>query len=93
MVVTLPIVAPVMFKAGFDPVWFGIIVIILIEAALITPPVGLNLYVIQGVRKEGSINEVIAGSAPFVIAMMLLIILLTIFPQIALYLVGASGAL
>ena len=92
MVVTLPIVAPVMFKAGFDPVWFGIIVIILIEAALITPPVGLNLYVIQGVRKEGSINEVIAGSAPFVIAMGLLIVLLTIFPQIALYLVGASGA-
>lgn len=93
MVITLPIVAPVMFKAGFDPVWFGIIVIILIEAALITPPVGLNLYVIQGVRQEGSINEVIVGASPFVIAMLLLIVLLTVFPQIALFLVAASVAL
>ncbi len=62
------------------------------EAALITPPVGPNQYVIQGVRKEGSINEVIACSSPFVIMMVLLIALLAVFPQIVRSLVGTSGA-
>jgi len=48
MVATVPIIAPIMFKAGYDPVWFGIIIIILMELAMITPPVGINLYVVQG---------------------------------------------
>lgn len=86
MVATVPIVAPIMFKAGFDPVWFGIIVIILMELALITPPVGLNLYVVQGLRKRGKIDDVIIGSSPFVITMLLMILLLALWPQIALWL-------
>ncbi len=53
MVATVPIIAPIMFKAGFDPIWFGIIIIILMELAMITPPVGINLYVVQGLRKRG----------------------------------------
>ena len=86
MVLTIPIVAPVIFSLGYDPVWFGILIILLIEMALITPPVGLNLYVVQGVRQEGSIVDIIIGSIPFVILMFLMIIMLIIFPQIALYL-------
>lgn len=86
MVTTLPIVTPVMAAAGYDPVWFGIVVIILIEMALITPPVGLNLYVIQGIRHKGSVNDVIIGSLPFAITMFAMITMLAVFPSIALFL-------
>ena len=86
MVITIPIVAPIAFGLGFDQVWFGILLILLIEMALITPPVGLNLYVVQGVRKGGSLNEVMVGSIPFVFGMLLMVVLLVLFPQLALYL-------
>ena len=86
MVATVPIIAPIMFKAGFDPVWFGILIIILMELAMITPPVGINLYVVQGLRKRGKIDDVIIGASPFVITMLLMIVILSIWPQIALWL-------
>ena len=86
MVATVPIIAPIMFKAGYDPVWFGIIVIILMELAMITPPVGINLYVVQGLRKRGRINDVIIGASPFVVTMLLMIVILSFWPQIALWL-------
>ena len=86
MVATVPIIAPIMFKAGYDPVWFGIIIIILMELAMITPPVGINLYVVQGLRKRGKIDDVIIGASPFVITMMLMLVILSIWPEIALWL-------
>lgn len=86
MVTTIPIVTPVMVAAGFDPVWFGIVVIILIELALITPPVGLNLFVIQGIRPSGPLSDVAVGALPFVIAMFVMIALLAVVPSLALYL-------
>jgi TRAP-type C4-dicarboxylate transport system permease large subunit len=86
MITTIPIVAPVMFQLGFDPVWYGIVMVILIEMALITPPVGLNLFVVQSLRKSGALNDVIAGSLPFVLAMLAMIALLAVFPGIALWL-------
>ena len=86
MVATVPIIAPIMFKAGYDPVWFGIIIIILMELALITPPVGLNLYVVQGIRKRGKIDDVIIGASPFVITMLLMIVILSFWPGIAMWL-------
>ena len=86
MVATVPIIAPIMFKAGYDPVWFGIIIIILMELAMITPPVGINLYVVQGLRKRGRIDDVIIGASPFVIGMLLMLLILSIWPQIALFL-------
>ncbi|HEX2116973.1 MAG TPA: TRAP transporter large permease [Alphaproteobacteria bacterium] len=86
MITTIPIVAPVMFQLGFDPVWFGIVIVILIEAALITPPVGLNLFVVQSLRKGGSLNDVIVGSLPFVLAMFVMLAVLVAFPGIALWL-------
>ncbi|HZA51795.1 MAG TPA: TRAP transporter large permease [Myxococcaceae bacterium] len=86
MITTIPIIAPVMVALGFDPVWVGIVIVILIEAALITPPVGLNLYVVHSLRTGGSLNDVIAGSLPFVLAMIAMIALLAFFPGLALWL-------
>lgn len=84
MVITIPIVAPVVIGMGYDPVWFGILLILLIEMALITPPVGLNLYVVQGVRKEGSMTGLMLGSLPFVVIMGLMVVVLIAFPDLAL---------
>ncbi len=86
MVVTIPIIVPLVVAQGFDPIWFGILMIVLIEMALITPPVGLNLYVVQGARKSGRMSEVMLGAVPYVIAMLIMVGLLILFPGIALYL-------
>lgn len=86
MILTTPFIAPIVFNLGWDPIWWGIVLTILIEAALITPPVGLNLYVVQGMRQRGSINDVIRGAMPFLIGMIVLIALLMIWPDIALWL-------
>lgn len=86
MITTIPIVAPVVYALGYDPVWFGIVLMLLIETALITPPVGLNLYVIQGVRQTGRVDDVIVGAIPFVLALLTMIGILMAFPDIALVL-------
>jgi C4-dicarboxylate transporter DctM subunit len=86
MVITVPIVTPVITGLGYDPVWFGILLILLIEMALITPPVGLNLYVVQGVRRSGYISEVMMGSFPFVLVIAAMIGILVAFPDLALVL-------
>jgi len=89
VITTIPALAPVMFATGRDPVWFGIVFVVLLEMALITPPVGLNLYVIHGIRKSaGPMTDVIIGILPFFLCMLLLIGLLIAFPQIALWLPG-----
>jgi len=80
----IPIVVPIIVEMGFDKVWFGILLIVLIEMALITPPVGLNLYVVQGARKEGRLGDVMVGAIPFVFVMLVMIALLVAFPAIAL---------
>ncbi len=91
MVATVPIVAPVMFNAGYDPVWYGVLFVILIETAMITPPVGINLYVVQGLRKSGRINDVIIGSTPFVLAMFAMLGIISIWPNLALWLPKIAG--
>ena len=86
MVATVPIITPVIIAAGFDPVWFGILMILLIETALITPPVGFNLFIIQGVRGRGQVHDVMIGAIPFVVALQIVIVLIIVFPQIPLWL-------
>jgi tripartite ATP-independent transporter DctM subunit len=87
MLVTMtPLVAPIVFSLGFDPVWFGVLLTVLLEVALITPPVGINLYVVQAIRSRGGVGDVMLGALPFVVAMFILIGLLITFPQIALWL-------
>ena len=91
MVLTIPIVFPIIVDKGYDPIWFGILLILLIEMALITPPVGLNLYVVQGIRGRGTITDIIVGSVPFVFMMLLMIAILIKFPYIALFLASKVG--
>ena len=86
MVATVPIIAPIMVKAGYDPIWFGVLVVILLETAMITPPMGINLYVVQGLRQRGKIDDVIIGSAPFVLTMLLMLAILSYWPDLALWL-------
>ena len=91
MVATVPIIAPIMFQAGYDPIWFGILVILLMETAMITPPVGINLYVVQGLRKRGRIDDVIIGTLPFVVTLVLMMVVLSVFPDLALVLPRAAA--
>jgi C4-dicarboxylate transporter, DctM subunit len=86
MIATTPVVVPVIKALGYDPVWWGIVFVILMEAALITPPVGLNLYVVQAVRGKGPFSDLCIGSLPFVVMMIIMIAILIAFPQLALWL-------
>jgi tripartite ATP-independent transporter DctM subunit len=86
MVATVPIITPVIVSLGFDPVWFGVLIMLLIETAMITPPVGINLFVVQGVRGRGQLHDVMFGAAPFVVTLLVMIALLILLPGIALWL-------
>ncbi|WP_108662449.1 TRAP transporter large permease [Acuticoccus kandeliae] len=86
MVVTIPIMVPIIVELGYDKVWFGIVMIVLIEMALITPPVGLNLYVVQGARRSGSLREVMVGCIPYVLVMLAMVGVLIAVPDLALFL-------
>ena len=86
MIATTPVVVPVIVALGYSPVWWGIVFVILMEAALITPPVGLNLYVVQAVRRGGAFSDLCIGALPFVAMMLVMIAILIAFPQLALWL-------
>lgn len=86
VLITVPVFLPVVMQAGFNPVWFGVIVVIVVELGMIHPPVGMNLFVIQAQAPEISILSIYKGTLPFLIAPILLLILLLILPQIALFL-------
>ena len=91
-IATTPIVVPIVQQLGFSPVWFGVVFVILIEAALITPPIGMNLFVVQSVRQSGPFRDVVLGSLPFVALMILTIVLLIAFPSLALWLPSLFAA-
>ena len=86
MILTTPFIAPIVFALGWDPIWWGIVLTVMIEVALITPPVGLNLYVVQGMRDRGPVTDVIWGALPFVVAMLALVGALMAWPDLALWL-------
>jgi len=92
MLMTLPIVFPVMTSLGFDPVWLGVIITILVELCMVTPPVGINLFVLVAITKgEVSLNQAARYTVPFWILLLLGILILTLFPQIALVLPDRFG--
>jgi tripartite ATP-independent transporter DctM subunit len=86
ILMTAPILLPIILNAGFDPYWFAVIFTINMEIGLITPPVGLNLYVINGICKDVDLTTILKGSFPFVICMCVAIAILAVFPEIALWL-------
>ncbi|AZV42771.1 TRAP transporter subunit DctM [Peribacillus asahii] len=85
MILTLPLVFPIIQALGFDEIWFGVIVVLLLEIGLVTPPVGINLF-ITSKHSQVPVDRVFYGSIPFIGILLLTILLLVIFPQIALYL-------
>jgi C4-dicarboxylate transporter DctM subunit len=91
MISTIPITTPLILQAGYDPVWFGILLVLLIQTAMVTPPFGINLFVIHGLRGRGTLSDVERGSAPFVIALLLMIGLICVFPDIAMWLPRMVG--
>ena len=86
MVITLPIVYPIVLSLGFDPIWFGVIMVLVLEMGLISPPVGVNCFVVSTIARDVKLETVFAGVMPFWAAMMVAILLLVAFPQIALVL-------
>lgn len=84
LVVTVPIFFPVVVGLGFDPIWYGVVSVIAIEMGMITPPVGLNVFVVKGIAKDVPMGEIFKGVGPFWVAMMVCLLIIVAFPQIAL---------
>ena len=85
MISTIPITTPLILQAGYDPVWFGILLVLLIQTAMISPPFGINIFVIHGIRGRGTLSDVEIGSAPFVIALLVMIALICVYPEIVMW--------
>ena len=91
MVISLPIIFPIVMELGFDPVWFGIIITINVEMGMITPPVGLNLFILKGSVPGISMKDIVGGSLPFLILLLLGLVLIMAFPSLATWLPGRMG--
>jgi len=86
LVLTMPIFFPVITALGFDPIWFGVVVVMTLEMGLITPPVGINVFIVKSVAPDVPLREIFIGVAPFLIAMIVTVILITLFPKLVLLL-------
>jgi len=86
IVITIPVLLPIVIALQLDPIWFGIVMIIACEMAVITPPIGLNLYVIKGIAPDLSLQQIINGALPFVFIEVLVLIIITVFPELVLWL-------
>ena len=92
LAITLPIVAPILAGLGYDLIWFGIIAIKMCEIAVVTPPVGLNVYIVKGAAGEqATLEQIFAGIWPFILCDFVVLIFLIAFPQIALFLPNLTG--
>lgn len=91
MVLTLPVIFPVILNLGFDPIWFGVICVLMMGAGLITPPMGLCVFTVASIVKDAPLGDVFKGALPFLIAILSVTFLVTVFPQIALFLPGMMG--
>ena len=91
MVITLPVIYPMMMNLGFDPIWFGVVITLFMEMSLITPPVGMNVFVISGMARDVPMAVIFRGIFPFFLAMVVCLVLLILAPQIALFLPGTMS--
>ncbi len=92
ILLTVPIFFPIVVGLGFDPVWFGVIVVMVVELGLITPPIGMNVFVIKGMAPNVKLGSIYAGVIPFVIAQVILIVAVFLLPEIALWLPETASA-
>ncbi|MFS0575513.1 TRAP transporter large permease [Sporosarcina sp. 179-K 3D1 HS] len=88
MFLTIPIILPAIIQLGFDPIWFGVIVVFLAEISLVTPPFGISIFMIQGVVKGSEYGDIIKGSIPFIIADLFILVIFLAFPKLILFLPG-----
>jgi len=86
MVLTMPVIFPVVTALNFDPIWFGVIAVLMMEAGLITPPMGLNIFTVAGVAKDVPVEEIFRGVMPFLLSIFFVAALITLFPNLALML-------
>jgi tripartite ATP-independent transporter DctM subunit len=86
IILTIPIFFPLVMKLGFDPIWFGVIIVLVGEMGVITPPVGVNVFVIKGIAPDIPLETIFKGIFPFLVTLIIMTIILTIFPQIATFL-------
>ncbi|MDH4205279.1 MAG: TRAP transporter large permease [Desulfobacteraceae bacterium] len=86
IMLTIPIFFPVVQKLGFDPIWFGVVIVLITEMGVITPPVGINVYVVYGVARDVPLEKIFRGVFPMLISLLVCNLLLILFPQIALWL-------
>jgi tripartite ATP-independent transporter DctM subunit len=91
LILTLPLVFPICRSLGFDPVWFGIYMTVMMEIAMLTPPIGLNVFVMQRVAPEVPLSEIFMGVLPFVIICLIVVVIITALPQLALWLPSTMG--
>jgi len=83
---TIPIFFPVAVALGYDPIWFGVVIVLVTELGVITPPVGINVYVVSGIARDVPLEVIFKGAIPFVLALLAYVIIMVFFPQIALFL-------
>ncbi len=88
IMLTIPIFFPVVQTLGFDPIWFGVVIVLITEMGVITPPVGINVYVVYGVAKDVPLEKIFKGVFPMLLALLVCNLILILFPQIALFLPG-----
>ena len=91
VMLTVPIFLPIMTELGFNSVWYGVVMIMVMEMGLITPPVGMNVYIVAGVAKDVPLQKIFAGVAPMVVGMLVAVFIVCAFPQVALFLPGVMG--
>ena len=86
IMLTIPIFYPVAIALGYDPIWFGVVIVLVTELGVITPPVGINVYVVSGIARNVPLEVIFKGAVPFVLALLTYVIIMVFFPQIALFL-------
>jgi C4-dicarboxylate transporter DctM subunit len=88
IVVTIPVFFPIVQALGFDPLWFGVIIVLLVEIGAVTPPVGINVYVVKGIDPEVTMETIFRGVMPFLVPMVITLAILALFPQVVTFLPG-----
>ena len=91
VMLTVPIFLPIMTSLGFNSIWYGVVMIMVMEMGLITPPVGMNVYIVSGVAKDVPLSTIFRGVAPMVVGMFVAVLIVCAFPQVALFLPNLLG--
>jgi C4-dicarboxylate transporter DctM subunit len=86
VLLTIPVFSPVVQNLGFDPIWFGVMIVLVTQMGVITPPVGVCVYVVSGIERDVPLQTIFRGATPFLLAMIVAAVLLIAFPQLCLFL-------